>query len=202
MADGTADVAAKLINAQGIEAGSGEGIIRIDSIVAEVFIDRAVELVATRLGDGAYDRAEVAAIIAGVGTIDYAKFLHPVERGAGPLHAGKADGVIGSVQPEEGAMRFAQPTKAELEHGFKKRRLGCGGRTSAYIRGRGQQDEIDEVTAGNGKVGYLGGRDDLAGFHFFRVDGRGCGFGYRDGLLHCGDAKLDVPRTRPGQQSA
>ena len=49
MTNGTADIAAKLVDAQRIEAGCGEGIVRIHSIVAEVFIDRAVHVIATDL---------------------------------------------------------------------------------------------------------------------------------------------------------
>ena len=172
MTDGTAHVSAKLIDAQRIESGSGEGIVRIHSVVAEVFICRAVHVVATRFGDRAHHRTQVAAIVAGVWAVDDAKFLHPVERGAGPLHAGEADRVVGAVEREEGAMRLAQSAKAKLEYRFEKRRLGCGGRAAADVGGGSQQHEIDEVAACNGKVVNLGGRDDLARFHLLGVDGR------------------------------
>jgi hypothetical protein len=69
-------------------------------------------------------------------------------------------------------MRLAEAAEAELEHGFEKGRLGCCGCTTANVGGWSQQDEIDEVAACNGKVGNLGGRNDLARFHLLRVDGR------------------------------
>ena len=96
-------------------------LVRIHSVVAEVFICGAVNVVATRFGDRAHYRTEVPSIVGRVRAVDHTKLLYPVERGAGPLHAGETDRVVRAVEPKERAMRLAQPTKAELEHRFEKR---------------------------------------------------------------------------------
>ena len=43
------------------------------------------------------------------------------------------------------------------------------GRASAYVRGRGQQHEVNEVPSGNGQIRDIAGIDHLADFGFLRI---------------------------------
>ena len=66
--DRTANVAAKLVEAKCIETRRGEQIVRIQLVIAEEFINRAVNIIAPGLRDRVYDGTEIAPVVGGIGT--------------------------------------------------------------------------------------------------------------------------------------
>ena len=122
-----------MIEAQGIEAGRGKKILGVEIIIAEKFVESAVEIFAARFGDGVDDGAEILAVVGGERAADDAEFLDPILRGAGMLHTGDAGGVVNAVEAEESAVGFAKAAEAELQNGFgeraiARRRRCCGRR--------------------------------------------------------------------------
>ena len=86
------------------------------------------------------------------------------------LHAGDARGVVDAVEAEEGAVRFAQTAETELQHGFGERRLRADGGAAADVGGGSEQNEIDEVAAGDRQVEDVLLLNDLADLRDFGVD--------------------------------
>ena len=101
LADGAAHVSAKLVKAECIEAGRGEQIIRVQFVIAEEFVDRTVNVIASGLCDRVHHRPEIAPVVGGIGTADDAEFPHPVLRWADALHSGNAGRVVGPVEAKE-----------------------------------------------------------------------------------------------------
>src|SRR5581483_4584760 len=93
--------AAELVKSQRIETGRGKQILSVHVVIAEEFIDGAVEVIAARFCDGIHYRSQVSAIVTAVRTVNDPELLHPVLRRTEPLHAGNTGRVIGSVQREK-----------------------------------------------------------------------------------------------------
>src|SRR5216684_3193657 len=167
--DGTADIAAELVETECIESRCREQIVRVELVIAEELVGRAVNVVTARFGNRVYDSAEIAPIVGGIRTIGDAEFSHPILRRADALHAGNAGGVVGAVEAEECAVSLAQPAETQLQDRFLKRRLRSHGGAPAYVHGGREQHEINEVPAGNWQVGDLLRFNDLADFRFLRI---------------------------------
>ena len=164
MADRATCIGAELIETEGVESRSGEWVVGIERAVAKVFVDRAMQLVCSRLRNSFNNRPKIAPVICGVGAIDDTELVNPVERRAHALYAREADGVVGAVEPEERAVCFAQACKTKLEHGLLKRRLCRRGCTPSNVDRRSQQRKIDKIPACNREIRNLSGPNHLARF--------------------------------------
>src|SRR5882724_5308397 len=85
--DGAAQGKPKLVLPQLIQAGSRQFATGIHCIIAEVFVQRAMQIVGAALGNDVDDASNGASRFNAVGVVDHAKLAHRVRGRGGLLYA-------------------------------------------------------------------------------------------------------------------
>src|SRR6476646_4798520 len=103
-ADGTAQGNAKLDLPQLVQSGGRQFAFRVHSIIAEIFIQRAVKFIGPALGNDVHDPADSASGFNAVRVVDDAKLAHRVRGWRGLLHAGSRGDIVGAVNGDKVVM--------------------------------------------------------------------------------------------------
>src|SRR6478735_6838143 len=102
--DGAAQGNAKLVLPQLVQSGGRQFAFRVHRIIAEIFIQRAVEIIGAALSNDVHDPADSASGFNAVRVVDYAKLAHRVGGRRGLLHAGSRGDIVRAVNGDKVVM--------------------------------------------------------------------------------------------------
>src|SRR6266700_7217290 len=144
LSDGTAQSKPKLVLPQLVQVGCRQRAFGVKRVIAKIFVNAAMQVVASALGNNIYNAANGASCLHAVGVVDDTKLADGFLRWSCLLDTGGSGDIVSPIHGDEVVMNVLSG-KGKLGHRFNDYVCapGCG---VPHNHARSQQSEVDELT--------------------------------------------------------